>query len=257
MSDDKPNNGKIPASVYIITLNEAPNIQRVLESVRDFDEIVIVDSGSTDGTLDLAVPYTQRIIHQDWLGYAGQKRFSLAQCSHEWVLNLDADEQLTPELQDEMVGLMMSDAADGLDIPIVDHFLGRRMHAKANSRIRFFKKALGSYQECEVHESIQVNGRVLSSQGQILHYSHRSIEWRMDKLNRYSSLRATEKYRKGKAFSLAKLALVMPVMFFKSYLLRRGYRDGIPGVVNAMMMGYYAFLKEAKLYELRLPSAKD
>lgn len=242
----------IAASVYIITHNEAGNIRRALESVRRFDEIVVVDSGSEDDTLAIAAEYTDRILCQPWLGYAGQKRFALAQCRHPWALNIDADEELTPELEREIIALMQEGQADGLDIPVIDWFLGKPMLSRPNHRIRFFRRDRGRYDEVEVHESIRIEGRVIRSHYPLLHYSMPTIEFRLEKQNRYSSLKAREKHQQERKARRMKLVLAMPVSFLKSYLLRSGWRDGSRGFINAMMTSYYAFLKEAKLYELQV-----
>ncbi len=243
---------RIPASVYLITCDEEHNLRRALESVRHFDDIVVVDSGSRDATLTIAREYTDRVIHQPWLGYAGQKRFALAQCRHPWVLNIDADEVLTPELEREIVACMERDDIDGLDIPVVDHFLCARTHSRPNRRIRFFRRDRGGYDEADVHESIRVDGKVSPATHPLLHYGLPSIGFRLQKQNRYATLRAREKYRKGRRAQLPKLLLAMPLAFIKAYLLRGGWRDGRRGLINAMMIGYYAFLKEAKLYELQV-----
>ncbi len=240
---------KIPASVYIITLNEERNIQRALKSVKAFDEVILVDSGSTDSTKEIAQRFTNQVSHQDWLGYAGQKSHALALCSNSWVLNIDADEELTSELEREIRDLIQQDDADGLDIPIVGQFLGIWPHSKANRRIRFFRKERGHYNDVEVHESISVEGKVKIAKGALHHYSFETLAERMEKLNNYSTLKAQEKANRGKRSSLLKLLLVMPLMFFKSLFVRRGILDGRRGFINAMMTSYYAFLKEAKLYE--------
>lgn len=241
---------KIPASVYIITLNEAHNLERALESVKSFSEIIVVDSGSEDGTQEIARNFTDQVIHQDWLGYSGQKSFAMAQCNHQWVLNLDADEELTSALKNEIQNLIKRDEVDGLDIPIVDRFLGAPVHARSNRRIRFFRKDKGHYNDVEVHESISVDGLIVPAKHPLRHYCFRTLAERTTKLNLYSSLKAEEKATKGKHANILKLILVMPVMFLKNYLLRRGFLDGQRGFINAMMTSYYAFLKEAKLYEV-------
>lgn len=247
MSDDR-----ITASVYIIACDEEHNLRRALDSVRRFDDIVVVDSGSSDATPDIAREYTDRVIHHEWTGYAGQKRFALGQCRHPWVLNIDADEAVTPELEQEIIGLMKRGDADGLDIPIVDRFLGRSMHSRPNRRIRFFRRDRGRYDETAVHESIRIDGKVVAARHPLLHYSLPSIEFRLQKQNRYSSLKAAEKRQQGRQAGLLKLLFAMPVSFFKSLLLRGGWRDGTRGFINTMMTSYYAFLKEAKLYELQV-----
>lgn len=242
---------KLPVSVYIICQNEAQHIRRVLESVKDMDEVIIVDSGSTDETLEIAKEYTDKIYHQNWLGFAGQKEFAKNLCSNDWVLNLDADEQLTTELKEEIANTINDNQVNGLDIKISSMYFGKFNHplCKFNRRVRFFRKSKGYYPQKLVHESITVEGKINKSKGFILDYGTINLETHLDKINAYSSLRAQEKVQKGKKASLLKLLTIFPLAFFKSYVIKRGLLNGIRGFIAATNSGYYAFLKEAKLYE--------
>ena len=244
---------KIPASVYIICCNEERHLRRTLESVKDFAEKVVVDSGSSDGTLAIAREYTGRIIHQEWLGFSRQKAFALAQCGYEWVLNIDADEEVSPELIQEIEEVISGKrAVDGLDIGIAGVVMGQvsSSWSRLNRRIRFFRKTKGHYQETLVHESISVAGRVEKSRGIIIDYGETSLAVKVAKLNQYSTLRAVEKFENNKKPSMLKLILAFPAAFFKSFILRRSFTNGLSGFVASMSNAYYAFLKEAKLYEL-------
>lgn len=149
----------IKASVYIICKNEEKHIKRVLESVKEFNEIIIVDSGSTDNTLEIAKNYTHTIYYQEWMGFAKQKEYARSLCTNEWVLNLDADEELTNELKNEIINTINENKIDGLNIKISSLYLGKfnSEKSKFNRRIRFFRKDLGYYPEKLVHESIIVN----------------------------------------------------------------------------------------------------
>ncbi|WP_295418435.1 glycosyltransferase family 2 protein [Sulfurovum sp.] len=242
---------KLPVSVYIICQNEAQHIRRVLESVKGLDEVIIVDSGSKDETLEIAKAYTDKIYHQEWLGFAGQKEYAKNLCSHEWVLNLDADEQLTPELKDEIEETMKENSVDGLDIRISSKYLGKFNHplSKFNRRVRFFRKAKGRYPEKLVHESVVIDGKIKKAKGFIFDYGTLNLETHVRKINEYSSLRAEEKAQKGKKASALKLMSIFPLAFFKSYVIKRGFLNGLRGFIAAMNNAYYAFLKEAKLYE--------
>lgn len=242
----------IAASVYIITKNCEATLRGTLASVHDFAEIVLVDSGSTDQTLQIAAEFGCRIQHQDWLGFARQKQLALELCQQDWVLNLDGDEELSDELRAEIIACIAEQRADGLDIPIFDYFLGHAppRWGRPNRRIRFFRRALGGYDTgVQVHESVQVQGRVLAAQGGIRHYGENSIAVKVDKNNHYSELRARDKAAGGKRASVLKMVLAFPLAFLKSYLLRRAFLNGRRGFINSMVNGFYAFLKEAKLYE--------
>ena len=242
----------IKASVYIICKNEEKHIKRVLESVKDFDEIVIVDSGSTDNTLNIAKEYTNKIFNQDWLGFAKQKEYAKNLCQNEWVLNLDADEQLTEELKKEIEKVIEENKIDGLDIKISSQFLGKfnSEKSKFNRRIRFFRKSVGHYPDKLVHESILVKGKINKANGFIYDYGTMDLKTHLSKINEYSSLRADEKFAKNKKASFSKLLFVFPLSFFKSFIIKRGFLNGMRGFISAMNNAFYAFLKEAKLYEL-------
>ena len=243
----------IPCSVYIVTLNCAEWLESTLESVKDFSEVIILDSGSTDLTYAIAESFPNtRITHQDWQGYAGQKSLALAQCKNDWVLNLDGDEVLSSELKAEIEQTIQSNQLDALIIPINDVFLGvpNSKHTKKHAKVRFFRKSKGRYDlENKVHENVIVDGQSVRAEGDIYHYGESSIFVKVEKNNQYSELKAQEKYQKGKAPSLLKLVLVMPLTFVKSYFIRRSCLNGWRGFVNSMVNAFYAFLKEAKLFE--------
>ena len=242
----------IKVSVYIICKNEEKHIKRVLESVKEFDEIIIVDSGSTDNTLEIAKNYTKNIYHQEWMGFAKQKEYARSLCTNEWVLNLDADEELTNELRNEIVNTINENKIDGLNIKISSLYLGKfnSEKSKFNRRIRFFRKDLGYYPDKLVHESIIVNGKIKKAKGFIYDYGTIDLKTHLDKINAYSSLRAEEKFEKNKKSSLFKLLFVFPLAFFKSYIIKRSFLNGTRGFIAAMNNSFYAYLKEAKLYEL-------
>ena len=242
----------IKASVYIICKNEEKHIKRVLESVKEFTEIIIVDSGSIDNTLEIAKNYTDNIYHQEWMGFAKQKEYARSLCSNEWVLNLDADEELTIELKNEIISTINENKVDGLNIKISSLYLGKfnSEKSKFNRRIRFFRKDLGYYPEKLVHESIIVNGKIKKAKGFIYDYGTIDLKTHLDKINAYSSLRAEEKFEKNKKSSLLKLLFVFPLSFFKSYIIKRSFLNGTRGFIASMNNSFYAYLKEAKLYEL-------
>lgn len=245
-------------SVYLVVLNEAHNIRRVLDSVQGCDDIVIVDSGSVDETLAIARQYTDRIYHKDWQGMAQQKEYAKSLCRHEWVLNLDADEQLSEPLKQQIQTLVANTDYHGAWIPIREHFLGQRLHRAThkNSHVRLFRKQLGHYGTERFHESPQVSAPLTRLSGEINHFGEVSVAVKVDKINRYSSGKAEDKYERGKRSRLAKLVLILPLMFIKSYLLRRNFLNGRRGFIASVINAGYAFLKEAKLYELELQQSE-
>ncbi len=243
----------IPCSVYIVTLNCGAWLQDTLESVQDFSEVIILDSGSSDDTYAIAQSFPNtKITHQDWQGYAGQKTLALAQCKNDWVLNLDGDEVLSAELKAEIERTIQTNQVDALITPINDVFLGvpNSKHTKKHAKVRFFRKSKGQYDlENKVHENVIVDGQSVRAEGDIYHYGESSIFVKVEKNNQYSNLKVAEKFQKGKKPSLLKLSLVMPVTFLKSYFVRRSCLNGWRGFVNSMINAFYAFLKEAKLFE--------
>lgn len=242
-------------SVYLVVLNEENNIKRVLESVKYFDDIVVVDSGSTDRTMEYASQYTDRLYHRKWTGMAEQKEYAKSLCKHEWVLNLDADEDIGVAFKPALEALIEGDSGViGANIPINDHFMGVEMHRHThkNSHVRFFKKACGSYGKERFHESPTLIGKTVNFDYPINHYGDTGLEVKVYKSNLYSSGKALDKFEKNKTSSLLKLVLVMPFMFIKSYCLRRNCLSGRRGFIGSVANAFYAFMKEAKLYEIEV-----
>lgn len=244
----------IKASVFIICKNEQKHIKTVLESVKDFDEIIIVDSGSSDDTLDIAKQYTHKIFIQEWLGFSAQKDFARNLCTNKWVLNLDADEQLSKELKQEIKECIKKDNIDGLEIKLSSEYMGKFNHkfSKFNTRIRFFKKNLGHYPPKLVHESIILRGVTKKAKGYIYEYGSTNLNEQIAKINNYSSLRAKEKFEKNKKPSCIKLIFIFPLAFLKSFIIKRNFLNGKRGFIQSIVNSFYAFLKEAKLFEKNL-----
>ena len=245
-------NSKI--SVFIVTLNEAQHIARAVESVASLDEVIVVDSGSTDGTIDIATQAGARVIHQDWLGFAAQKSFAMSQCRNEWCINLDGDEALPPEMLEEIQQLIDQDQCDLIRFPIEDIFMGDKMHPSSRKRsiVRAFKKSMVRYpMDKQVHENIESDGREMKTKHRMLHWGYDDLATFMEKNSKYARLSAEDKFKRGKRASVFKLITVFPATFLKVYLLRKLCLSGTRGLVQAYVEAMYAFLKEANLYQLQ------
>lgn len=237
-------------SILILTYNSEMFIKSVLESVKEFDDIVVIDSGSTDKTLTIVKKYTSNIYKQAWLGYAKQKQFGLQFCKYNYVLNLDSDEVASKKLIEEIKQIAKDEKYTGVNIPIREHFMGSPFgrFTKNCYVLRFFDKRVSKYNESLVHEGVVVSkGEVVQAKGFIEHYGIFSVAVKVDKINKYSSLKVEQKTnRKG---SLLRLLLIMPLVFFKSYFLKLSFTDGVKGFISSVIGAFYAFLQEAKYFE--------
>ncbi|NNE58385.1 MAG: glycosyltransferase family 2 protein [Hellea sp.] len=249
----------IRASVYIVALNEEANIARALESVKEFEDIVVIDSGSVDKTKELSSAYTDNIIYNEWINEFQQRDFALSQCQFDWVLSLDADEEISPELLAHIRKTVESDKVDGLDINIREYFMGKLpgKGVKLTHRVKFFRKSKFNYGEARVHIPQFVDGKVVKAKGYITHFGAKSVELAVMKNNKYSSLSARDKFEKNKRPSRLKIVFIFPIVFFKYYLLKRHCLSGIRGFVLSINCAHYALLKEAKLYELDQEDSHD
>lgn len=244
---------KTKISVYFITFNEAKTIKAAINAVSELDEIIVVDSGSTDGTVKIAERLGAKVIHQDWLGFAKQKAFALSLCSNDWCFNLDGDEVISKNALHEIRSLIELKTSDAIRIPFEDIFMGQNMHPRSAKRsiVRVFNKSSIEYPKNRlVHENVIVNGKEIKSRQSINHYGYETVEKLMQKQNTYSSLGAEQKFSNNKKPSIAKLIFIFPIILLKAYLFRKLFLSGTRGLIQAYIEAMYAFLKEAKLYEL-------
>lgn len=243
---------KLPISVFIITKNEEDYIEKMLQSVSLLDEIILVDSGSTDDTLTIAKRYGAKIYSHPWQGYAKQKQYAMSLCSHEWVLNLDGDEAINSSLIDAFKMIMEQDKADSVRFWRNDIFIDKPLSSwsKKPNNHRFYKRSKSFFDDSRLaHESATVDGIEIFINETFDHFGYCSVEAITNKNNRYSSLKADEKLAQGKTFSNVKLITVFPLVFIKEYFIQRKVFSGRRGFILAIMDAYYAFIKEAKLYE--------
>ena len=241
----------IPISVVIVTKNEEANIEDALRSAAGAQEIVVVDSFSADRTVEICRRYTDRIFQHAWPGYARQKQLAVDYAQGPWVLILDADERITPELRDEIAGAMQDTDYDGFSLPRRNYFLGRWIKHSGwwpDRTLRLFRKDRGGLEDREVHEKVIVRGRVGQLHAPLEHYTYRTISDYVRKMEVYSSLAAKEIRKRGQPgiFSLVAKPFFT---FFKMYVLRLGFLDGVHGLVLAVLYGYYTFLKYARAWE--------
>ncbi|MDM7859275.1 glycosyltransferase family 2 protein [Alteromonas sp. ASW11-36] len=255
-----PENPKLPVSVFIVAQDESQHLPRLMASLSAFAEIIVVDSGSSDDTPKIATDFGATVIHQPWLGYAGQKQFALEQCSQEWVLNLDADEVVTEPMLTAIKQAIAANDCDAVRFNRNDLFIGKMPPAtiKKPNNVRFYRRSKAAFDvNQKVHETAKCDGTTLCVEAAFDHYGYDQISVLMDKLNTYSSLKAEQKYAKGKSASLFKLILIGPIEFVRKLFLQRMIFFGRRGLILAALNAHYAFLKEAKLLELHLRKHKD
>ena len=234
----------------IITLNEERNIARTIESLRCADEILIVDSGSVDRTVELAQNLGVRVIEAGWLGYAAQKNRAAEMASHEWILSLDADEALSEALEAEIWNLKkMGPRYDAYTMPRLARYLGRWiLHSGwyPDRKVRLYHRAKAKWVGEFVHESVEVNGRVGHLDSNILHFTCDSLSEHLRTLDRYTTLAAQELAARTMKVPLSKVIVAPAWTFVKAYIVQRGFLDGFEGLTIAYMAAFYTFLKYSK-----------
>ena len=241
-------------TVTVITYNEADHIQHALESVAWADEIIVVDSGSTDATVDLARPLATRVIVRGWPGYSEQKNFAADCASNDWVLSLDADERVTPELATEIRALLSREPqARGYRIRRMSRYLGRWIRTTdwfPDYQLRLYDRRAGRWNGVRIHESFRLTeGAPVGLQGELHHYAYRDISHHLKKIDHYTTLLAEQMYEQGRRTNLVSMAIHPWFAFLRNYVLRRGITDGTPGFIISILNAYYVFLKLAKLWE--------
>ena len=241
-------------SVFLITKQEGANLDKCLASVQNIaHEIILVDSGSTDNTLEIAKKYGAKIFHKDFVSFTEQKNFSLEKCSCPWALNLDADEYLTPALAEEIKKTLNKKTAfDGYFLIRNNIFLGRKMkHSGIASelRLRLVKTKKAKYVGGLVHEELVVEGKTSALKNTFMHNTYTSIEQYFEKFNRYSTLAALTMQQKHKKFNIFQLTRA-PFEFIKIYFLRLGFLDGFQGFLWALFNAWYKVVKYTKLWDI-------
>lgn len=241
-------------SATIITLNEEARLPRALASLAFCDEIVVVDSGSRDRTVEIARATGARVETRDWPGYAAQKNRAAELASHDWILSLDADEEVSPALRAEIEALRAEPepAFHAYSFPRRARYLGRWIRASGwypDRKIRLYDRRVARWEGDYVHEAVRTDEPVGRLDGDLLHYTCDSLEEHLATLNRYTSLAAAERRATGRPVGWRRLTLSPAWAFWRTYVLRGGFRDGFPGFVIAVMAAFYVFSKYAKARE--------
>ena len=247
---------KISAKINVF--NEEVNVAAVCETVSWADEIVIVDSNSTDRTIEIARQYTDRIFNRDFNGYKDKHEYSDSLTTGDWILWIDADERVTDELRESIDALRRRDPAtmpDGFWIARCTKYLGRWINHSTwypAYQMRLYRKEASYWDGIAPHETARVRGRTEILDGEFLHFTKRDLREHQEVLNSYSTLAADYLYSKGKRIGGPELFFVPFAVFFRTYVLKQGFRDGIPGLIISIFTAYSVFLKYSKVWEKTL-----
>jgi glycosyltransferase involved in cell wall biosynthesis len=251
-------------SAAIITLNEESNIKAACESVAWADEIVVVDSGSTDATRDVAEACGARVITNPWPGFGAQKQFAVEQAKHEWIFSLDADERVSDELKKSIEALRQKTGhADGYEIARRTFYQGRWIRGGGwypDRQLRFFRKNKGHWKQRHIHESVTMDpgARVERLDGDLLHYTSQNAAHHHRMIGeRYAPLAARQMFEDGRRTSALGVASAGPAAFIRSLILKGGLRDGFAGFTIASFAAHHAFLKHLMLWEKQAADKTD
>jgi len=252
---------KIPLSVFIITKNEADRIVDVINAVKEIaDEVLVIDSGSEDETCEIAAKSGAKVMFNKWQGYGLQKIFGENQCRNKWVLNIDADEEVSPELAEEILSLFTTKAHEnfyGFRVRIVNKFRFEKRPKKLAyfyNQLRLYNKDFAGFKDSAVHDSVALKQGNKSKIGQlkniIYHQSFRSFSHWIEKINSYSQMQAQDSFKKGKNPSALKVFFIPLVAFLKAFLVRRYFIYGFDGVIYSYLFAFSRFAKAIKTREI-------
>lgn len=247
-------------SVFIIAKNEADRIGSVIKAVKEIaDEILVIDSGSTDATCDVALKHGAKVLFNEWQGYGPQKVFGQGQCNNKWILNIDADEEVSPELVEEIKWIFENKEYEeyyGYKVKIVNRFRFEEKSKKLAyyyNQLRLYNKDYAGFKDSSVHDSVELKQGDKSKIGQlndvIYHQSFRSFEHWIDKINSYSSMQAQDSLKKGKNVSILKVLFSPILAFFKAYFIRRYFIYGFNGFIYSYLFAFSRFAKMIKIKE--------
>jgi len=249
---------QLPISVAIITRNEERNLRDCLRSISFATDIVVVDSGSTDRTIEIAKEFGCRVFIEEWKGYSQQKNSAVKKCLNDWVLIIDADERVLPQLIPEILEKIKDNRYNGFYIPRKNFFLGKWIKYSGwwpDYTLRLFKKDLSFIEQRAVHEKVIVEGPTGYLKNPLEHYTYRTISDYIKKMENYSTLSVEEMLSKNPQPSFISLILKMTLSplftFLKMFFFRQGFRDKVRGLMLAVFYSFYTFLKYAKTWEFK------
>jgi (heptosyl)LPS beta-1,4-glucosyltransferase len=245
-----------PVTATIITKDEADTIADALRSLAWADEIIVVDAESTDETVTIARQFTSRVYVRAWKGYVDQKNHAASLATHDWIFSLDADERVPRELADEIRALLKSEPkVRGFRMPRVSFYLGRWMRTTdmyPDYQLRLYDRRHAHWDGMYVHESVALNtGLAGYLKSELQHYPYKDLSEHLIRMDRYTTLAARQMFEKGKRATRLELLFHPPAAFARNYILKRGFRDGKPGLIISLVNSYYVMLKFAKLWELQ------
>lgn len=249
-------------SACITAGNEEQKIRRCLESVRWCNEIVVVDSFSTDRTAEICREYTDRVYQHEWLGYIGSKNLIRELAQHLWLLYLDADEEVSHDLRDEILNQFHRGPGEvaGYRFPRMVHYLGRWIrHGEwyPDYKLRLFRKDAGRSEGEEPHDHVVVDGSVRTLRGPLYHYTYDDLHEHIETINRYTTITAREKFRKGARFHWRDYLIRPHWRFLKAYFFKLGLLDGMQGLIIARVSAFGVRMKYAKLWAMERETRKQ
>ena len=252
---------KLPVSVSIISFNEEENISRTLSAIDDFvSEIIIVDSHSTDRTLEIARTHGAKIFIEDWKGHIAQKNSALEKCSMEWILCLDCDEVITGELKNSIINSINNSGFEGYSLNRRTFYLGKLLKHSwlPDKKLRLVKKNANPHWEgLDPHDELKIQGITSNLHGDLSHYSYKDVKTHFIKTVEYAQTSAKSYYTKGRKFSFSNLLINPLIAFIRLYFLNLGFLDGIHGLIAGFSTYVYTFLKYIFLYELENTKRTD